>query len=71
MVHVEALLGVKCLLTDSCELHNVLYVLHFPYKLDRCRFTEKRLFQGQKITILSLEKQNISKKTLIRLLGAA
>ena len=54
------------------ELRNVLYVLHFPYKLDRRRFTEKkRLFQGQKLTILSLEKQNISKKTLIRLLGAA
>ena len=32
---------------------------------------KKRLFQGQKLTILSLEKQNISKKTLIRLLGAA
>ena len=48
------------------ELHNVLYVLHFPYKLDRRRFTEKRLFQGQKLTILS-----ISKKTLIRLLGVA
>ena len=48
MVHVDALLGVKCLLTDSCELHNVLYVLHFSYKLDRCRFTEKKVVSGSK-----------------------
>lgn len=30
------------------ELHNVLYVLHYPYKLDRCRFTEKKVVSGSK-----------------------
>lgn len=65
MVHVEALLGVKCLL-------NCIMFCFFPYiNLIDVGLQKKRLFQGQKLTILSLEKQNISKETLIRLLGAA
>lgn len=65
MVHVEALLGVKCLL-------NYIMFCFFPHiNLIDVGLQKKRLFQGQKLTILSLEKQNISKETLIRLLGAA
>lgn len=64
MVHVEALLGVKCLL-------NCIMFCFFPHiNLIDVGLQKKRLFQGQKLTILSLEKQNISKETLIRLLGA-
>ena len=51
------------------ELHNVLFFPHI--NLIDVGLQKKRLFQGQKLTILSLEKQNISKETLIRLLGAA
>ena len=62
MVHVEALLGVKCLL--NCIMFCMYSISHI--NLIDVGLQKKKLFQGQKLTILS-----ISKKTLIRLLGAA
>ena len=62
MVHVEALLGVKCLL--NCIMFCMYSISHI--NLIDVGLQKKRFFQGQKLTILS-----ISKKTLIRLLGAA
>lgn len=62
MVHAEALLGVKCLL--NCIMFCMYSISHI--NLIDVGLQKKRLFQGQKLTILS-----ISKKTLIRLLGAA
>lgn len=62
MVHVEALLGVKGLL--NCIMFCMYSISHI--NLIDVGLKKKRLFQGQKLTILS-----ISKKTLIRLLGAA
>ena len=67
MVHVEALIGVMCLL--NCIMFCMYSISHI--NLIDVGLQKKRLFQDQKLTILSLEKQNISKKTLIRLLGAA